>query len=85
LITALERLAATAAMRGDHAVAARLWGAATAQREAAGLPRTCTEAAAVDRHLDASRASLGPEGFAAAAAGGAGLELEAALAEALAA
>jgi hypothetical protein len=72
-------------MRGDHAVAARLWGAATAQREAAGLPRTCTEAAAVDRHLETSRTALGPEGFAAAAAGGAGLELEAALAEALAA
>jgi tetratricopeptide (TPR) repeat protein len=85
LITALERLAATAAMRGDHAVAARLWGAATAQREAAGEPRSASEAAAVDRHLDASRAALGPDGFAAAAASGAGLDLEAALAEALAA
>ena len=50
-----------------------------------GEPRTLAEAAAIDRHLDASRAALGPERFAAAASGGAALELEAALAEALAA
>ena len=43
----------------DHAFAARLWGAATAQRDAAGEPRTVAEAAAIDRHLDASRAALG--------------------------
>jgi len=84
LVAALERLAATAAVRGDHAEAARLWGAATALRDAAGEPRTAAEAAAIDRHLDASRTALGSARFAEAAAGGAGLELEPALAEALA-
>ncbi len=83
-MTALERLAATAAVRDDHAFAARLWGAATAQRDAAGEPRTAAEAAAIDRYLDASRAALGAERFAAAATDGAALDLEAALAEALA-
>ena len=83
LVTALERLAATAALRNHHALSARLWGAATAQRDAAGEPRTAADSAAIDRHLDASRAALGPERFAAAATGGAALDLEAALAEAL--
>jgi predicted ATPase len=85
LVTALERLAATAAVRNDHAVAARLWGAATAQRDVAGEPLTAAETAAIDRHLDRSREALGPERFAATASGGATLELDAALAEALAA
>jgi predicted ATPase/DNA-binding SARP family transcriptional activator len=84
LVTALERLAATAAARNDHALAARWWGAATALRDAAGEPRTAAEAAAIDRHLDMSRAALGPERFAEAVAGGAELELDPALAEALA-
>jgi hypothetical protein len=84
LVTALDRLAAAAAVRDDHTLAARLWGAATAQRDATGEPRTPAEAAAIDRHLDVARAALGPERFAAAAAGGAGLELDAALVEALA-
>ncbi len=83
LVTALEQLAATAAVRNDHAFAARLWGAATAQRDAAGEPRTIADATAIDRHLDASRAALGPDRFAAAAGGGAALEFDAALAEAL--
>jgi tetratricopeptide (TPR) repeat protein len=83
LVTALERLAATAAVRDDHALAARLWGSATALRDAAGEPRTAAEAALLDRHLDATRAALGPDGFAESAHGGAALELEAALAEAL--
>ena len=47
LVAALERLAATAAAREDHAFAARLWGAAGAQRDAAGEPRTAAEAAAL--------------------------------------
>jgi hypothetical protein len=84
LVTALERLAATAAARNDHARAARWWGAATALRDTAGEPRTAAEAAAIDRHLDASRSALGSESFAAAAAGGAALELDPALNEALA-
>jgi predicted ATPase/DNA-binding SARP family transcriptional activator len=83
LVRALEQLAATAAVRGDHAAAARLWGAATGLRDAAGEPRTVAEDAEIDRHLDAARAALGDAGFAAAAAGGAQLELEAALAEGL--
>ena len=83
LVRALELLGATAAVRSDHAFAARLWGAATAQRDAAGEPRTIADAAVIDRHLDVSRAALGPERFAAAATAGAALELEAALAEAL--
>ena len=84
LVTALERLAATAAVREEHAVAARLWGAASAQREATGEPQTPAEAAATDRYMNLARGALGAERFAAAAAGGAGLDLEAALAEALA-
>lgn len=83
LIRALDPLAATASVRGDHLLAARLWGAATAHREEIGEPRTVGEAAAVDRHLDASRAALGSERFDRAAAAGAVLELETALAEAL--
>ena len=83
LVRALELLGATAAVRSDHAFAARLWGAATAQRDAAGEPRTVADAAVIDRHLDASRAALGLERFAAAATAGAALDLEAALAEAL--
>ncbi len=83
LVAALERLAATAALRGDHELAARLWGAATAQRDAAGEPLTPADAAGIDRHLDGARAALGAERFAAAARGGAGLELDAALDEGL--
>jgi hypothetical protein len=56
LVIALERLAATGAVRDDHAVAARLWGAAAAQRDAAGESLTVAETAAIDRHLDGSRA-----------------------------
>jgi predicted ATPase/DNA-binding SARP family transcriptional activator len=84
LVTALEQLAATAAVRNDHAFAARLWGAATAQRDAAGEPQTLADAMAIDRHLATSRAALGPDRFAEAASGGAALEFDAALAEALA-
>jgi tetratricopeptide (TPR) repeat protein len=84
LVAALDRLAATAAVRGDHALAARLWGAASAQRDAAGEPRTVADAAALDRYVDAARTALGAERFAAEAVDGAGLTLEAALDEALA-
>jgi predicted ATPase/DNA-binding SARP family transcriptional activator len=83
LVGALEWLAATAAARNDHTRAARLWGAATAQRDAAGEPRTPADAAALNQYLHASRAALGPHGFAAAATGGAALDLDAALADAL--
>lgn len=83
LVKALEHLAATAAVRDEHALAARLWGAATAQREAAGEPRTDAEAAAIDRHLAASRATLGPKRFASAENSGTEIELDAALAEGL--
>jgi tetratricopeptide (TPR) repeat protein len=83
LIRTLDPLAATASVRGDHLLAARLWGAATTHREEIGEPRTVGEAAAVDRHLDASRAALGSEGFSRAAATGSVLELETVLAEAL--
>ena len=83
LVAALERLAATAAAREDHTFAARLWGAADAQRHAAGEPRTVAETATLARYLDASRASLGPEGFASAAHEGAALDLDAELTEAL--
>jgi predicted ATPase/DNA-binding SARP family transcriptional activator len=84
-VRVLEQLAATAAVRGDHLLAARLWGAAAAQRDEAGQPRTPAEAAAIDRHLDSSRTALGPKRFAAAASEGGTLELETALEEALAA
>ncbi len=83
LLRALERLAATAAVRGDHPTAARLWGAAEARRATVGEPITAAEAAAIDRHLSASREALGPDGFAAAASAGAALDLDAALSAAL--
>ncbi len=82
-VIALERLAATAAVRNEHARAARLWGAATAQREASGEPLTPADAAMLDPYLRPSRAALGSEGFAAAAKEGAALDLSSALAEAL--
>lgn len=84
VVRALELLAATAALRNDHALAARLWGAATAQRDAAGEPRTAGETASVERHLNASRDALGPDEFAATETAGAALDLETALADALA-
>jgi hypothetical protein len=84
VLDGLEGLAATAAVREDHAFAARLWGAATAQRDATGEPRTAADAATLDRYVDASRSALGPERFAAAATGGAAFDLDVALAEALA-
>jgi predicted ATPase/DNA-binding SARP family transcriptional activator len=83
LIRTLDQLSAAAAVRGDHLLAARLWGAATAHRDEIGEPRSVGEGAAIDRHLDSSRAVLGERGFTRAAAAGAVLELETALAEAL--
>jgi predicted ATPase/DNA-binding SARP family transcriptional activator len=83
LVIALERLAATAAVREDHTRAARLWGAATAQRDAAGEPRSAGDAAALARFLDASRAALGRARFAAASSEGAALDFDAALADGL--
>jgi predicted ATPase/DNA-binding SARP family transcriptional activator len=83
LVRILDPLAAVAAVRGDHLLAARLWGAATAHREAMGEPRTPGEAAALDRHLELSRAALGSVSFSRAADAGAALELQTALADAL--
>lgn len=80
-VIALERLAATAAALGEHAMAARLWGAATAQRAVSGEPLTPADAAMLARYLDDARAALGADRFADAAKVGAGLELEAALIE----
>ena len=82
-VIALERLAATAAARNEHARAARLWGAATAQREVSGEPLTPADASMLDPYLRPSRAALGSERFAAAAKEGAALDLSTALAEAL--
>jgi predicted ATPase/DNA-binding SARP family transcriptional activator len=84
-VIALERLAATAAARDEHARAARLWGAATTHRDVSGEPLTPADAAMLDRYLRPSREALGPERFAAAAKDGAALDLTAALAEALSA
>ena len=60
LVMALERLAATAAARNDHAFAARLWGAATAHREAAGEPLTAAEASAIDGYSTSRARPSGP-------------------------
>jgi hypothetical protein len=79
----LDQPAAAASVRGDDLLAARVWGAATAHREAVGEPRSLGEAAAIDPYLNRSRAALGGKSFHRAATAGAALELETALADAL--
>jgi hypothetical protein len=75
---AVERGAAVAAAGGSPELAARLAGAAAALRDELGAPRLPPEEAYLDRLLEPARAALG-EAFAAAAAEGRRLDLQAAV------
>jgi predicted ATPase/DNA-binding SARP family transcriptional activator len=79
----LERLALLAASRREPARAARLWGAAEAQREALEAPRAPHEQAEHEQEVAGARAQLGEAAFAAAWGAGRALALEQAIAEAL--
>jgi non-specific serine/threonine protein kinase len=79
----LVGLAAVAAAGGEGERAARLLGAATALREAAGEPLRRSDQAWHDRAVATTRAALEDDGFAAAWASGAALPPDAAIAEAL--
>ncbi len=70
---ALEVLATVAAGRGDHARAARLYGAAEALREAVGSSILPYDAGERERGLAAARGALDERGFAAAWAEGRGM------------
>jgi tetratricopeptide (TPR) repeat protein len=80
----VESLAWVAASCGQARQAARLCGAAEAQREALGAPLPPDERAGHDQAVAAMRAALGEQAFAAAWAAGRALPLEQAIGEALA-
>jgi hypothetical protein len=66
----IEGLAEVAAASGQHARAARLFGAADAWRQASGAPVPPNDRDDYDRALSAARASLGETAFAIAWADG---------------
>jgi tetratricopeptide (TPR) repeat protein len=72
----LERLAVVEAQRGDAGRAAQLLGAASAARDALGIPRARWDQADWDQAAATARAALGPEAFAAAWAEGEAVPLE---------
>jgi DNA-binding CsgD family transcriptional regulator/tetratricopeptide (TPR) repeat protein len=67
---ALEGLAAVVAAQGEPVWAARLWGAAEAQREAYSLPLPPVYRADYEQAVAAARTQLGEQSFAAASAEG---------------
>ena len=79
----LEELAGVACLRGEHARAARLWGAEESLREAIGVGVRALYRAEYDCGVAAARAGLGEEAFAAAWAEGRAMTLEEAVAYAL--
>ena len=79
---ALDGVAGLAIAWGQPEIAARLFGAAAAQREASGLPVEPAFRAAHERDVVAARAALGEDAFAAGWATGAAAPLPAAVAEA---
>ena len=84
-VRCLEGLAAVATAGGDARRAARLCGAAAAQRLAIGVPVPPSARANLERTTAGARAALGETAFAAAWAAGEALTPDAATAEALAA
>jgi predicted ATPase len=78
----LEGLAEVAGSRGQPKRAARLWGAASALREAIGAPIPPSEQPRYDRNLAAARAQFDAAAFDAAFASGASMTLEQVAAEA---
>ena len=78
-----EDLARVAGARGQAERAALLFGAAAAQREAAGMPLPPAEQVEYERSVAATRAQLGEVAFGSASAEGHGLPFDRALARAL--
>jgi predicted ATPase/class 3 adenylate cyclase len=83
IAASLEGLAGIFAQEDDLQRAARLYGAASALREAIGAARPLEEEAAYNQQLASVRRGLAADAFAAAFAQGRGLLLEEAVAEAL--
>jgi hypothetical protein len=79
----LRRLAGLAGAAGQGTRAARLFGAADMLRTVMGTPIPPAEREGYDRDVDAARAALGEEAFAAAWEAGQALSPEEAIAEAL--
>jgi hypothetical protein len=79
----LDAAARVAAVRGDHARAARLLGAAAHMREVAGVSVWGSQLERRRRLVDEVHAALGDHAFAAATAEGAALRYSAAVAEAV--
>jgi non-specific serine/threonine protein kinase len=80
----VESLAAAVGAVGRGELAARLLGAATAQREKSGAMLTPLEQADVEQAVAPARATLGEEAWSAAFAAGRACSLEVVIAEALA-
>jgi tetratricopeptide (TPR) repeat protein len=81
--TSLEGLAAMTRAQGQMVTAARLYGAAEAQREAIGIPVEAAGRAAYERGVARPRAALGEAAFAAAWADGRTLTIEHVIADVL--
>ncbi|MBC8077989.1 MAG: tetratricopeptide repeat protein, partial [Chloroflexales bacterium] len=79
----LEGLGGVEAAQGDGIRAARLWGAAEAQRMAADLPRDVIDAPDYERWVAEARTRFDTAAFAAAWEAGRGLSLDEAVEEAL--
>jgi non-specific serine/threonine protein kinase len=77
----LDESAAWAAVRGAHALAARLWGAAEAARRSMGLSREPTDEAFLAPRIGRARDTLGAEAFAWEEGVGAALPFEEALSQ----
>ena len=82
LVNAIEMTARAVLAGGEPVAAARLLGAAAAQREAVGAPRSPSKDAAYQRLLDLARATLGTSAFTKAWEAGAVLSLDRVLTEA---
>ncbi len=80
----LDGLARVAGAQADPVRAARLWGAAEALSESIGATTAPMDQAAYERHSSAARTRLGEAAFAAAWSEGRAMDLEEAVAEALA-
>ena len=76
----VEGAARLAGMEGRALDAARLWSAATTERERGGTPRTTTDITEFEESMAAARAALSDDAVAAAQEEGAGMGLDAAAA-----
>ncbi|HQR79307.1 MAG TPA: adenylate/guanylate cyclase domain-containing protein [Actinomycetota bacterium] len=83
-IDLIETGAAIWAGLGDAQRAATILGAAQAQRQVAGLPRTAPDQHHLDRFIQPARNSVPPQDWSSALAGGSSLTIEEAVAQAVA-